>query len=109
VSVSRSIATVTRRQNRRTSLIALCFKFVGTRGHWLTIPLWVMNLDLTEEETGALTALLKRVISERNHLGTPSNIKSDWWVTSSRIRGRLRPELAASPSEPFLAISRRFS
>src|SRR5215467_5153006 len=25
----------------------------------------------------------------RNHLGTPSDIKSEWWATSSRIRGRL--------------------
>src|SRR6516165_4037709 len=31
---------------------------------------------------------------ERNHLGTPSDIKSDWRATSSRIRGRLRPESA---------------
>src|SRR6202048_5387130 len=31
----------------------------------------------------------------RNHLGTPSDIKSEWWATSSRIRGRLPPESAA--------------
>ena len=30
----------------------------------------------------------------RNHLGTPSDIKSDWWATSSRIRERLRPKSA---------------
>src|SRR4029077_10730546 len=30
----------------------------------------------------------------RNHLGTPSDIKSEWWETSSRIRGRLPPESA---------------
>src|ERR1700731_3575867 len=30
----------------------------------------------------------------RNHLGTPSEIKSEWWATSSRIRGRLPPESA---------------
>ena len=35
---------------------------------------------------------------ERNHLGTPSDIKSDWRATSSRIRGRLRPEAAPPPS-----------
>src|ERR1700747_2952134 len=32
----------------------------------------------------------------RNHLGTPSDIKSEWWATSSRIRGRLPPESAPS-------------
>src|ERR1700761_2334233 len=31
----------------------------------------------------------------RNHLGTPGDIKSEWWATSSRIRGRLPPESAA--------------
>src|SRR5215831_7684018 len=30
----------------------------------------------------------------RNHLGTPSDIKSEWRATSSRIRGRLPPESA---------------
>src|SRR5205085_4097370 len=30
----------------------------------------------------------------RNHLGTPSEIKSECWATSSRIRGRLPPESA---------------
>jgi hypothetical protein len=30
----------------------------------------------------------------RNHLGTPGEIKSEWWPTSSRIRGRLPPESA---------------
>jgi hypothetical protein len=30
----------------------------------------------------------------RNHLGTPSKIKSERWATSSRIRGRLPPESA---------------
>jgi len=33
----------------------------------------------------------------RNHLGTPSDIKSDWRVTSSRIRGRLPSESAINP------------
>src|SRR5271169_3212462 len=28
----------------------------------------------------------------RNHLGTPSDIKSEWWARSSRIRGRFPPE-----------------
>src|SRR5215831_3128061 len=40
---------------------------------------------------------------ERNHLGTLSNIKSDWWATSSRIRGRLRPESAACFSKALEA------
>src|SRR5438477_10555614 len=31
----------------------------------------------------------------RNHLGTPSEIKSECWATSSRIRGRLPPESAS--------------
>src|SRR5205085_1205788 len=30
----------------------------------------------------------------RNHLGTPGEIKSECWATSSRIRGRLPPESA---------------
>src|ERR1700747_1637991 len=30
----------------------------------------------------------------RNHLGTPSDIKSECWATSSRIRGRLPSESA---------------
>src|SRR5215469_12354997 len=34
----------------------------------------------------------------RNHLGTPSDIKSEWWATSSWIRGRLPPESADSPA-----------
>jgi hypothetical protein len=32
----------------------------------------------------------------RNHLGTPSEIKSECRATSSRIRGRLPPESAAA-------------
>src|SRR5215469_346351 len=32
---------------------------------------------------------------ERNHLGTPSDIKSEWWARSSRIRGRLPSDSAA--------------
>src|SRR5439155_25229974 len=34
----------------------------------------------------------------RNYLGTPGEIKSEWWATSSRIRGRLPPESAAGYS-----------
>jgi hypothetical protein len=30
----------------------------------------------------------------RNHLGMPSDIKSEWWATSSRIRERLPSESA---------------
>src|SRR5438270_9882010 len=30
----------------------------------------------------------------RHHLGMPGEIKSEWWATSSRIRGRLPPESA---------------
>src|SRR6201998_945654 len=33
-------------------------------------------------------------IGGRNHLGTPGEIKSEWWATSSRIRGRHPPESA---------------
>jgi DNA-binding beta-propeller fold protein YncE len=40
----------------------------------------------------------------RNHLGTPSEIKSEWWATSSRIRGRLPPESAAAVPAPPLAL-----
>jgi group II intron reverse transcriptase/maturase len=36
-------------------------------------------------------------IDGRNHLGTPSDIKSDWRATSFRIRGRLPPESAYIP------------
>src|SRR5204863_4312847 len=36
----------------------------------------------------------------RNHLGTPSEIKSEWWATSSRIRGRLPPESARVDLKP---------
>src|SRR6516164_8918806 len=47
---------------------------------------------------GPAEAPLNRATSSRNggrnHLGTPSDIKSEWWATSSRIRGRLRPESA---------------
>src|SRR6516225_7066794 len=47
---------------------------------------------------GAVRPLFTRATSsrnsERNHLGTPSDIKSDWWATSSRIRGRLPSESA---------------
>src|SRR5215469_6202009 len=35
--------------------------------------------------------------SERNHPGTPSEIKSDWRATPFRIRERLRPESAPKP------------
>src|SRR5271170_1929723 len=44
----------------------------------------------------------------RNHLGTPSDIKSECWATSSRIRGRLRPE-SASPERvaSFTGLSRK--
>src|ERR1700730_7777717 len=47
---------------------------------------------------GPAEAPLNRATSSRNrgrnHLGTPSEIKSEWWATSSRIRGRLPPESA---------------
>src|SRR5215471_558607 len=39
----------------------------------------------------------------RNHLGTPSDIKSEWWATSSRIRGRLHLESAACAASPLAA------
>jgi hypothetical protein len=35
----------------------------------------------------------------RNHPGTPSEIKSECWATSSRIRGRLPPESAHIPPD----------
>src|SRR5437016_13453557 len=41
----------------------------------------------------------------RNHLGTPSEIKSECWATSSRIRGRLPPESAARPRVKLAALS----
>ena len=41
----------------------------------------------------------------RNHLGTPSDIKSEWWATSSRNLGRLPSE--AAPHRP--TIARRLS
>ena len=45
---------------------------------------------------GPAEAPLNRATSSRNagrnHLGTPSEIKSEWWATSSRICGRLPPE-----------------
>jgi hypothetical protein len=47
---------------------------------------------------GPAEAPLNRATSSRNagrnHLGTPSEIKSEGWATSSRIRGRLPPESA---------------
>src|SRR5439155_9580036 len=47
---------------------------------------------------GPAEAPLNRATSSRNggrnHLGMPSDIKSQWWATSSRIRGRLPPESA---------------
>jgi|HubBroStandDraft_3_1064219.scaffolds.fasta_scaffold179368_1 hypothetical protein len=47
---------------------------------------------------GPAEAPLNRATSSRNagrnHLGTPGEIKSEWWATSSRIRGRLPPESA---------------
>src|SRR6266851_919253 len=36
----------------------------------------------------------------RNHLGTPSNIKSEWWARSSRNPGRLPSESALSSPRP---------
>jgi len=36
----------------------------------------------------------------RNHLGTPSEIKSECWATSSRIRGRLPSESAHYQENP---------
>ena len=46
----------------------------------------------------------------RNHLGTPSEIKSEWWATSSRIRGRLPPESATNgAAEPQRAKVVRFA
>jgi hypothetical protein len=53
---------------------------------------------------GPAEAPLNRATSSRNagrnHLGTPSEIKSEGWATSSRIRGRLPPESAILRSEP---------
>jgi hypothetical protein len=40
----------------------------------------------------------------RLHLGTPSEIKSDWWARSSRIPGRLPPESAALPLKLAVAV-----
>src|SRR6516164_5673290 len=57
---------------------------------------------------GPAEAPLNRATSSRNggrnHLGTPSDIKSEWWATSSRIRGRLPPEsaLCCTAAKPFL-------
>ena len=46
----------------------------------------------------------------RNHLGTPSEIKSECWATSSRIRGRLPPESATGQIfRNFLTKHRLFS
>ena len=42
----------------------------------------------------------------RNHLGTPSEIKSEWWATSSRIRGRLPPESAICSCQVDGALAR---
>src|SRR3984893_13637898 len=53
---------------------------------------------------GPAEAPLNRATSSRNrgrnHLGTPSEIKSEWWATSSRIRGRLPPESPRMLSRP---------
>jgi hypothetical protein len=38
-----------------------------------------------------ITAEIGCHLTARNHLGMPSEIKSEWWATSSRIRGRLPP------------------
>src|SRR4051794_36959636 len=43
----------------------------------------------------------------RNHLGTPSEIKSECWATSSRIRGRLPPESAGERPRDVVERSRR--
>src|SRR5215467_13963416 len=43
----------------------------------------------------------------RNHLGTPSDIKSECWATSSRIRERLPPESAMTSSSSVLSSSLR--
>src|SRR5215468_1328592 len=41
----------------------------------------------------------------RNHLGTPSDIKSECWATSSRIRERLPPESASVDSRSMIVAS----
>jgi hypothetical protein len=61
---------------------------------------------------GPAEAPLNRATSSRNagrnHLGTLGEIKSEWWATSSRIRGRLPPESArGSGLPPERATSRR--
>jgi len=47
---------------------------------------------LRGEDSNRATSSLN---GERNHLGTPSEIKSEWRTTSSRNRGRLPSESAA--------------
>ena len=44
----------------------------------------------------------------RNHLGTPSDIKSEWWATSSRIRGDF-PRNQHSPIGEDLGLGDRLS
>jgi hypothetical protein len=41
-----------------------------------------------------------RTLALPRHSMTPSDIKSEWWATSSRIRGRLPPESASWPHLP---------
>ena len=41
----------------------------------------------------------------RNHLGTPSEIKSEWRARSSRIRGPLPPESARQRGNPDFATA----
>jgi len=54
--------------------------------------------NLNRLSIGPAEAPLIRATSSRNagrhHLGMPGEIKSEWWATSSRIRGRLPPESA---------------
>src|SRR6516164_3236059 len=61
---------------------------------------------------GPAEAPLNRATSSRNggrnHLGTPSDIKSEWWATSSRIRGRLPPESAAETKKDAVAALEAF-
>src|SRR4051794_7399804 len=43
----------------------------------------------------------------RNHLGTPSEIKSECWATSSRIRGRLPPGIRTDHLAQVFGIEAR--
>jgi hypothetical protein len=45
----------------------------------------------------------------RNHPGTPSELKSEWWARSSRIRGRVPPESALRSMSLSTYRSTRFS